>query len=315
MSEFFVLACADESSGGGIYKFSMNGGANGGKIKEEGYYPCNRPMYGALSGGELFVLLCAPFLGEENGGYFKIGENLKNPSEIKSTLGKCPCHLSVDNDVYVANYLSGNLSKNAAAAVSHAGSGVNLPRQDMPHTHFAGLTPDKKYLLCCDLGLDTIFVYDRNLSFVSTAKVPSGYGVRHLVFDKSGKRFYAINELFPSVCLFSFEGGAAKLLTTVPLYCACKNSTAAAIRLSKDGKTLYASVRGENAIFALSVNGNDLAVTDKFDCGGDSPRDFDIIGDYIVVANEGTGVCVIRTEDKKVAFKKELKSPLNVIKI
>ena len=312
MSELFVLACAGESSGGGVYKFSLT---SGGELKKTGCYPCDRPMYGAIDGGELFVLLRAPFSENENGGYFKIDKNLKNPSDIKNTLGKCPCHLSADKDVYVANYLSGNLSKNGAESVAHTGRGVNLPRQDVSHTHFAGFTPDKKYLLCCDLGLDTVFVYDRNLSLVSAAKAPCGYGVRHLVFDKSGKRFYAINELYPSIGVFGFNSGVIEYLNTTPLLVNDKNSTAAAIRLSGDGKTLYASVRGENAIYLLSVNGGVLSVTDKFDCGGVSPRDFDVIGDYIVVANEGTGVCVIKADDKKVVFKEELPNPLNVIKI
>ena len=312
MSELFVLSCADESSGGGIYKFTLT---SGGELKKTGYYPCDKPMYGAIDGDELFVLLRAPFSGGENGGYFKIHKKLKKSSEIKSTLGKCPCHLCADKDVYVANYLSGNLSKNGAAAVTHTGRGVNEERQDMPHTHFAGLTADKKYLLCCDLGLDAVFVYDRNLNRLSSANVPSGYGVRHLVFDKSGKRFYAINELYPSISVFDFNSGVAEYLDTAPLFVSDKNSTAAAIRLSEDGKTLYASVRGENAVYSLCVNGGDLRITDKFGCGGVSPRDFDVIGGYIVVANEKTGVCVIKADDKKIVFKENLSNPLNVIKI
>ena len=42
-----------------------------------------------------------------------------------------------------------------------------------------------------------------------------------------------------------------------------------------DGNALYASVRGENAVYALSINGDELRVTDKFASNGVSPRDFD----------------------------------------
>ena len=41
------------------------------------------------------------------------------------------------------------------------------------------------------------------------------------------------------------------------------NSTAAAIRLSQDGKTLYVSVRGENAIFVLQTEGERLEIVKK----------------------------------------------------
>lgn len=132
----------------------------------------------------------------KNGGYFSCKTDFTDCTKIENTLGKCPCHLAVDgSDVYVVNYLSGNIVKNFKRVLSHSGKGVNLPRQDMPHTHFACFSPDKTYVLCCDLGLDTIFIYDRDLNEVSFTKVPNGYGVRHLTFSKDGKYIYAVNEL------------------------------------------------------------------------------------------------------------------------
>lgn len=130
-----------------------------------------------------------------------------------------------------------------------------------------------------------------------------------------GNVFYAINELYPSISVFNFLNGRAEYLKTVPLPVNDKNSTAAAIRLADGGKTVYASVRGENAVYALSVNGEDLRVTDKFGSNGVSPRDFDIIGNYIIVANEETGVSVIDRRNKKEVYNLPLSCPLNVIKI
>ena len=312
MSELFILSCEEKLRGGGIYKFSLT---LSGELKQLAYFPCDKPMYGAFDGQNLCVLLRAPFKNSENSGYFFIDKNLKVPSGIKSTLGKCACHLSADKGVFIANYLSGSVSKNGSRLITHAGRGVNLARQDMPHPHFAGLSPDKNYILCCDLGLDTIFVYDRNLSLISATKAPAGYGVRHLVFGDGGSVFYAINELYPSISVFNFLNGRAKYLKTVPLPAENKNSTAAAIRLADGGKTVYASVRGENAIYTLGVNGEDLRVTDKFKSNGVSPRDFDVIGDYIVAANEETGVSVIDRFTQKEVYKLPLSRPLNVIKI
>ena len=183
----------------------------------------------------------------------------------------------------------------------------------MPHTHFVAFSPDKKYVLCCDLGLDTIFICDRNLNEVSRVKVPDGYGVRHLVFSKDGEFFYAVNELIPSISVFVYSNGNAEYLSTTKLDCKNKNSTAAAIRLDKN--SLYASVRGENEIYAYRVDGADFLFYGRFSCGGEGPRDFDLIGDYIVCANENSdNVTVIEKNDYRVVNELPMKNPLNVVR-
>ena len=201
-----------------MYKYSLT---NQGTLEKRAYLPCDKPMYAVNDGKRLHVLLRDPFAEnyaknanarvnaevEKYSGYFTCNVDFSGCYEVQSTLGECACHLAADgNDVYIANYLSGNIVKNCRVACVHEGKGVNLPRQDMPHTHFVSFTPDKKYVLCCDLGLDAVFVYDRNLNDVSRAKVPEGYGVRHLVFSNDGQTVYAVNELVPAVSVFSFHG-------------------------------------------------------------------------------------------------------------
>lgn len=92
-----------------------------------------------------------------------------------------------------------------------------------------------------------------------------------------------------------------------------QNSTAAAIRL--DGNRLYASVRGENEIYAYRVDGADFLFYGRFSCGGEGPRDFDLIGDYIVCANENSdNVTVIEKNDYRVVNELPMKNPLNVVR-
>lgn len=261
MSEIFILSCAPVSQGGGVYRYLLKEDE---KMEKQAYLPCDKPMYAVNDGKRLHILLRSPFPDSENSGYFSCRTDFSDRTEVKNTLGKCACHLAADGgDVYIANYLSGNIVKNCSLSRVHEGKGVNLPRQEMPHTHFVSFTPDKKYVLCCDSGLDTVFVYDRNLNEVSRANVPDGYGVRHLVFSNDGHTVYAANELVPSVSVFSFDGKRLALQNTVTLPCEKKNSTAAAIRLSQDGKTLYVSVRGENAIFVLQTEGERLEIVKK----------------------------------------------------
>lgn len=308
MKELFFLSCAETSGGGGVYKYGLN---ENGKLKKIDYLPCAKPMYAVISKKRLHVLLRAPFTSSVNSGYFSCRLDFSDCTEIKNTLGKCACHLAVDKDVYIVNYLRGNIVKNCDLSVAHSGKGVNLKRQDMPHTHFVAFSPDKKYVLCCDLGLDKIFVYDRNLKEISSGEVPSGYGVRHLVFSKDGKFIYAVNELIPSVSVFAYSEGKAEYLNTVHLDCKNENSTAAAIRLDED--KLYVSVRGEDAVFVLNTDGSTLKSCAKIGCGGRSPRDIRVVDNYLICTNESSDdVTVIDKKSFETVENISLISPLCV---
>lgn len=281
----YILSCEKAEKGGGIYRYEINDGC----LKINAYLPCDRPMYAVRAGGRLHVLLRAPFANGENSGYFSCSEDFSDKTDVRNALGKVACHLCViENDVYIANYISGNIVKNCKRAVAHAGRGANAQRQEAPHTHCVIPSPCGKYILCADLGTDTLYIYDRELNLKGTAKVPEGYGIRHIVFSKDGKYIYAVNELVPSVSVFGWQNAMAIYLNTVKLT-ETAGATGAAIRLSKDGKFLYCSVRGENALYVLRADGANLTVEQKTDCGGDSPRDFHIIEDkFLICCNENS---------------------------
>ena len=278
----YILSCETIKHGGGIYSFDLleNGG-----LKKKAYFPCDKPMYAVKCKKGLCVLLRQPFENAKQSGYFFIDETLQTATELKSTQGKCACHLCVDGDVYVVNYLSGNIVKNGELVLQRQGKSVHPTRQSEPHTHFVGKTPDGNFAVC-DLGTDTLAIYDKNLQLVCESKVPSGYGIRHLTFSKDGKYIYAVNELTPSISVFHYEKGKAKLVDTVEIKCKNERANGAAIRLSADGKYLYASLREENIICVYAVNGDNLSLLQTVACGGDSPRDFNAFGDYLVCSNE-----------------------------
>ena len=281
----YILSCEKAEKGGGIYRCEINDGS----LKINAYLPCDRPMYAVKSGGRLHVLLRAPFANGENSGYFSCAEDFSDKTDVRDTLGKVACHLCViENDVYIANYISGNIVKNCERAVAHAGHGANIQRQESPHTHCVIPSPCGNYVLCADLGTDMLYIYDSALNLKGTAKVPEGYGIRHIVFSKDGKYIYAVNELVPSVSIFEWRNAGARCLRTEKLTEA-EGVTGAAVRLSKDGKFLYCSVRGENALYVLRADGANLTVEQKTDCGGDSPRDFDIIENkFLICCNENS---------------------------
>lgn len=48
-------------------------------------------------------------------------------------------------------------------------------------------------------------------------------------------------------------------------------------------------MREENAISTFEISGEELTLAQKTDCGGDSPRDFNIVDKHLIVCNEKSG--------------------------
>lgn len=312
--DIYIAACGE---GGGIYHYKTDGDQIVFCDKTEAH----RPMYFAIEGNKFYTILRNPS-GDEFSGVvsFDIDSDgsLINKSDVVSTKGAAGCHLTVkDGNVFVANYISGSVIKLGGKLVTHKGQGVNLPRQNTAHCHFTGLTPDKKYILVCDLGLDTVFTYDLELNLVSKAQVPAGYGCRHIAFSDDGKIAYCINELVSSVTVFKYNDGVLSPLDT---YKALPDdfkalNTAAAVRVDKG--YLYCSNRGHNSIAVFKIDGEKLGEPEFFSCEGEGPRDININGNYLFSTNQQTNdVTVFRVESGKLMFIKtlgNLPDPLCVI--
>lgn len=185
-SEFFAASCTQD---GGAYRYRLY---ESGKLELIQKIPMPGPMFLVQQGELLWAVLRAPFAGCEESGVAAYDiRNGKQATELFSTKGVVACHITADNgEVWCANYSTGSVFKVPELLKMHRGHGVDPVRQTAPHVHFVCLAPDKECLLSCDLGLDTVFVYDRDLNLVSSAKVPNGAGVRHLVFSKDGKFVY-----------------------------------------------------------------------------------------------------------------------------
>jgi 6-phosphogluconolactonase len=114
--------------------------------------------------------------GEASGGVSSFiidhsSGHLSRLNEVPSR-GADPCYLSFDKSghyVLVANYTGGSVavfpvSKDGSlgapsAFVQHSGSGPNRERQEGPHAHWIQTSPDNRFALAADLGLDEIVVY------------------------------------------------------------------------------------------------------------------------------------------------------------
>jgi 6-phosphogluconolactonase len=243
------------------------------------------------------------------------------------TYGAAPCYVSVDatgSVAMVANYSGGNVAAfliqedgslgSASDRVQHEGSGPDPKRQEGPHAHSINVTPDNRFALAADLGLDKVMVYrlDPVRGTLSPhdppyAAVPPGEGPRHFDFHPNGRFLYVINEMGSTVTVFAFDADAAtfeplQTISTLPEGWEGRSSCAD-IHVSPSGRFLYGSNRGHDsiAIYAIDETRGTLSVVGHTPTGGRTPRNFaiDPTGAFLLAANQDTHSIVVFSIDRE----------------
>lgn len=311
MKETIYLGTYTKKDSKGIYEITLDTEAkkleNLKLVAEAGH-----PTYLTLNDDNSFLY---GVLKEETGngvGMFKVSAD-GNFNRVDSALvdGASPCYVAYDADrslVYSANYHDGALSVyqtdkagtiTLTDTVKHEGSSVH-ENQDAPHVHFVNVTPDKKYLVACDLGTDEVYTYTVNeagkLSEVNRFNTKPGTGPRHLVFSKDGTKAYLFGELSSEINVLSYDSsnGSFEHVQTILTVPEDRESFkwGAAIRISKDGKFVYASNRGHDsiAVFAVSPTDGTLKIVEYVSTEGKTPRDFDLdpTNQFVVVGHQDT---------------------------
>lgn len=308
---YYIASCCN---GGGIYRIRFENN----KLGIVDFTPMDCPMYMIRQGEKMLVLLREPFEDKNSGIVFYdiAGDGrLENPSRVYSTLGECACHLAAqDDDIYCVNYLSGNVFKFPDKTAQHSGKGVHPIRQEAPHTHFVSLTPDEKYICVTDLGLDKIFIYNRDLTLKSVTEMPVGHGPRHLAFCENGEDVFCINELKATVTHLKYYNGELKVKNTVEsLPNGNENNIAAAIRIS--GNKVYVSNRGKDNVAVFAFENDSLTLLKHIPVYGSCPRDFIVDNGLIIATNEkGNVVTVVDEESGELICSLDIKAPLCVLK-
>lgn len=243
------------------------------------------------------------------------------PLNQQTFAGSGACHISVDATgkcLLVANYNSGSIAAlpihadgslgEATTTIEHTGSGANPDRQAGPHAHFISPSPDNRFALNCDLGLDKVFIYRLDPSAArlvtndpACASVASGSGPRHLVFSHDGKFVYVINEMASTISAFTYDATNAAMteVQTVSILPKdfSRNNTAAEIALLPSGKFLYASNRGFDSItvFAVDEKTGRLAFVEYQSTQGRAPRHFaiDPTGRWLLAENQMSDSVVV----------------------
>jgi len=240
-----------------------------------------------------------------------------------------PCHLALDRTnrwLFAANYAGGSVTEfpvlpdgslgENSAFLQHHGSSVDHDHQSGPHPHEIVLSPDNRFLLVPDLGLDEVLTYrlDAKTGRLTPGnpaftRVAAGSGPRHLVFHPNGKLVYLISEMAATVGVYSYDpdhGHLDALLQTVSTlpddYLGGRDG--AEVALSPDSRFLYASNRGDGTednivVFAIDPEKGTLKKIDYIATGGKTPRHFtlDPTGAFIFAANQDSGNVVVFRRD------------------
>jgi 6-phosphogluconolactonase len=238
---------------------------------------------------------------------------LAKVNEVASQ-GGGPCHVAFDRSdrsAFVANYGGGSAASFSVArdgrissAVSffqYSGSGPDSARQKGPHAHRVTVSPDNRYLLVNDLGLDVIHIYQLD---ADTAKLTPnepgiwrstpGSGPRALQFHPNGRVAYCVTEMASTVVVLRWDSkrGALETVQEVKMRPPDFQGTTAGldIVIDREGRFAYAADRFDDIIatFAISASDGTLMLLDWRSCGGKVPRHLalDPSGRWLLVANQ-----------------------------
>lgn len=262
------------------------------------------------------VLYAASELGRPHQGVFgaawALGITEKplslSPVGNQSTDGDWPCHLEIDRAscwLLASNYGAGVVAVLPIREDGSLGPCAAIARhapEDVSHAHSTAFSPDGRFAVVADLGLDVLVTYRFDAQVGSLAecarvKTPKGAGPRHMAFHPDGRTLYAANELDSTVGVYDYDAERGilterQMLSTLPEDAAGQKSYVADIHVSPSGDRVYVSNRGHDsiAVFAAAPDGalTQLAVRP---CGGKWPRNFAISpeGRFLLVAGQHSG--------------------------
>lgn len=231
--------------------------------------------------------------------------------------GQGPCYLTIDtkrNLLYVANYGDGSLD---CFSLRNDGSIeksiLHKTYTDHSRIHYLSLSMDNDFLFVVDLGDDTIFAYKILYSFenlelkeMDTFSFSKGSAPRHITIREN--IIYLITENSCELYQLSFTAqNGFKIISKASLLPSTlkkdKDTTGCAIKISKDLKFIYTSIRGHNCISVFQTIPH-LKLIQNISCFGITPRDIyiDDSQNFLLCANQHSEDISIFRRDKKTGY-------------
>ena len=212
---------------------------------------------------------------------------ISKDGEILDTIAyeqRTSCYIGSDGEyLYSTNFHEGTFTV-LKVEDNHLSLKETVHIQDGGGCHQVLVYKDRLLVPC--LFLDRIMMYEREtLKPLGSIRFNTGTGPRHGVFSHDEKYLYLVSELSNELLVISTD--TWEILSQQPVLTSGELHVrgGAAIRLSEDGKYLYASTRGKDVLSVFRVDGENVKLTDNVSCGGKHPRDFNIDENYLLCAN------------------------------
>ena len=266
----------------GIYSFSFEDGR---LSSSQLFCEIKNPKY--LTKKDNCLITVADFDYESGVALINAEGDIKNKIAFEK---RSSCFItSVDDDIYTANYHTGVVTH--LKLVQDELKFINsIQIQDGAGCHQI-LVFHERILVPC-LFLDRVFIFDRSLKKIGSIHFNANTGPRHGVFSKDGKYLYLVSEL--SNELFVIETNEWNIIHQIPVLMSKEIHVrdTAVIRLSDDEKFIYVSTRTKDVISVIELEDHMPTVIQTVSCGGKHPRDFVLLGQYLLCANKNTNEVV-----------------------
>lgn len=252
----------------------------------------------------------------------KVSMSLVNRS---GSMGSGPTHVAVDHTgrcVFAANYGGGSVVSFQVNGQGHLSDAVSFfeytpgakRNERRSHAHRVTVSPENRFLLVNDLGLDVIHVYRLDAMTAKLTphdppawKAGNGYGPRALRFHPNGRWAYCVNELKPRVNVLEWDSKQGTLTTLQDISLVPEDyhgkSAPADIVFDRHMRFAYVASRLDDfmATFTLSTETGKLTFLEKSSCGGQRPRDIalDPTDSWLLAANQDSDNIAVFPRNKK----------------
>ncbi|WP_052420859.1 lactonase family protein [Paraburkholderia ferrariae] len=261
---------------------------------------------------------------------------LRQLSTVNSQ-GAGPVYLSLHPNgrfLLVANYVSGSVAvlpvggdgtlgeavsvqaPQAPAGAQHAAEGVPgsfaISDHDGPHAHTIVPSPDGRFAISTDLGVDRTYMwkFDETSGALAPNDPPfvaasAGAGPRHVAFHPNGRYLYEVTEEASTLVTYGYDaarGTLAQLQSVSTLPAGYEGTSfASEIMLSHDARFIYVANRLHDTIaqFGIGADGR-VHWIGEIHTGGDYPRviRFDPTGRFLYALNQRSDHIAIFAADK-----------------
>ena len=342
-SELILVGTQTTGASKGIYAYHLD--AASGELSQHGLAsPANMPTFLTLSPGGKQVFAVneiEEYVGKKGGAvssflFDRRDEKLTAVNTV-ATHGGAPCHVAVDHTgrcLFVANYSGGSAASYLIGAdgklsesvsfIQYTGSGPDKTRQEAPHAHRVTVSPDNRFVMVNDLGLDLIHLYHLDAKTATLTpnspaawKAAPGSGPRALQFHPNGKWAYCVTEMASTVYVLDWHATSGQLETKQQLSMSPEGYSGPTagddIVFDSDGQFAYVANRLNDYLVTFSVSPSDgkLTMLDRSSCGGKTPRHLavDKSGRWLLVANQvSDNIAVFARNQKTGRLAKESKN-------